>query len=380
MIVWNEKQQELAENVAKWGEVLSRDHIELEKSGTFCRDKWQFLSEKGFLGIPFDVEYNGIGEDLLTTMYLLEKLGYVCEDGGFNFVVTSHMVSTGVVLNRFGCTYQKEQYLGGVCDGRIIGAHAITEPESGSDAFSMRTKARQVDGGFKLSGSKTFTSNAPIADIIVVYAMTNPELGALGGCTVFLVATDSPGLTIGQPLEKLGLKNAPMAELFFDDCFVPDSCIVGKVGDGFSIFQYVMKWEVLCSFIVNVGEMQRRFEKCSAYAKSRKQFGVKIGKFQSISHSLVDMKIDLETSRDWLYKAGARFQNGKNATNDIAIAKLVCSEANFLSATKAVRIFGGYGYMAEYGLEKEFRQSIGGTIYSGSSEVTRNRIANNLGL
>lgn len=380
MNVSSEEQAQLVEAVSEWGDVLSHQHIDLEKEGRLCTDKWEFVAEKGLFGVAFSAEYGGMGYDLLTLMRLLEMLGYVSKDGGLNFVITSHIVSLGVLLNRFGSEQQKSQYLAKVCDGSLIGAHAISEPDSGSDAFAMRTTAKAMEGGYLLNGSKTFISNAPIAGMIVVYAMTDRTLGALGGCSAFLVEATSEGLSIGQPLDKMGLKNAPMSELYFTDCFVPENHIVGKVGDGFGIFQHIMNWEILCSFIVNVGEMQRRYEACVEYAKMRKAFGAAIGKNQAISHQLVDMKISLETSRDWMYRAGKKFMSGRNAKADIAIAKLICSEANLESATRTVRLFGGYGYLCESGWEKEYRQAIAGTIYSGTSEITRNKIASLIGL
>lgn len=375
-----EEQLRLVDAVSQWGNVLSLNHIDLEKEGHFCREKWKFVADNGLFGIAFTTEHGGMGYDLLTLMKILEMLGYVSKDGGLNFVITSHIVSLGVLLNRFGSEQQKKQYLPKVCDGSLIGAHAISEPDSGSDAFAMRTTAKLMQGGYVLNGSKTFISNAPIAGMIVVYAMTDRKQGALGGCSVFLVDTKSEGLSIGKPLDKMGLKNAPMSELYFSECFVPESHVVGKIGDGFGIFQHIMNWEILCSFVVNVGEMQRRYEACLKYVKMRKAFGAAIGKNQSISHQLVDMKISLETSRDWLYRAGDKFLSGKNANADIAIAKLVCSEANLDSATRTVRLFGGYGYLCESGWEKEYRQAIAGTIYSGTSEITRNKIASMIGL
>ena len=377
---WTAEQIELRDAIKDWRELLSADHIELDRQSSFSNEKWKHVCYTGLLGTPIEEEYGGLGQDLLTTMFMLEELGYVCEDPGLNFVISTHIVSTGIAIQRFGSKAQKQAFLPSICSGERIGAHAISEPNHGSDAFSMQTSAKKMNDHFLLNGSKTFVSNAPIADTIVVYAMTDKERGALGGCTAFLVDSSTKGLTIGKPIEKMGLKTAPMAELFFDNCKISEECVIGKAGLGFSIFDYIMKWEILCSFIINVGEMQRRLEKCIDYAKTRKQFGKPIGQFQSIAHQLVKMKIEVESSRDWLYRAGRKFQDGENAAMDIAIAKLVTSENNVSSALKAVQIFGGYGYMTEYGLEKELRQSVAGTIYSGTSEVMRNKIANLIGL
>ena len=312
-------------------------------------------------------------------MYLLERLGYGCRDGGLNFSVATHIVSAGVPLQRFGTRELKQRYLPRICDGEAICAHAITEPDSGSDALSMRTAAT-VDGDhFVINGSKTFVTNGPVAGLFVVYACTKPELGAMG-VTAFLVERGTPGFVIGRPIEKMGLRTSPLCELFFDDCRVPAGNVIGRPGLGFPILDYVMKWEILCSFIITVGEMRHRYERCVEYAKTRTQFKRPIGSFQSVANKIVEMKIGMETARNCLYLAATRFVAGENITIDIAIAKLLASEKNLVSALDAVQIFGGNGYMTEYGLEKELRNAVAGTIYSGTSEVQRDRIARMIGL
>jgi alkylation response protein AidB-like acyl-CoA dehydrogenase len=377
---WTDYQNELREAVRKWRELLSKNHIELDKKSIFSKEKWKYVSEMGLLGIPISEEYGGLGMDLLTTMYVLEELGYVSEDTGLNFVVSTHIVSTGIAINRFGNEQQKSAYLNDICAGNKIGSHAITEPNNGSDAFSMRTYAEKIGDKYKINGSKTFISNAPIADVMILYAVTDKSQGKVNGVTAFIIDCKTKGITIGKPIEKMGLKSAPMAEVYFDNCYVSENNVLGKPGLGFSIFDYVMKWEILCSFIINVGEMQRRFEKCVEYSKTRKQYNTSICKFQAIAHKLVEMKISIETSRDWLFKAAQKFQNKQNASIDIAIAKLIASESNVATAMNAIQIFGGYGYMTEYGIEKDLRQAIAGTIYSGTSEITRNKIANLIGI
>jgi alkylation response protein AidB-like acyl-CoA dehydrogenase len=243
----------------------------------------------------------------------------------------------------------------------------------------MRTKAVRDGDAFVLNGSKTFVSNGPVADLIVVYAKTHPDGGPLGD-TAFLVERTTPGVELGQPLTKMGLKTSPLSELFLDDVVVPATNVVGQLGGGFLLLDHVMKWEILCSFIVNVGEMQHRMEQCLEYAKTRIQFGKPIGSFQQISTKIVDMKIKVESARKWLYDTATRFLSGENVTVDIAISKLLTSEGNVASALAAVQIFGGNGYMSEYGLEKDLRNAVAGTIYSGTTEIQYNRIASMLGL
>jgi alkylation response protein AidB-like acyl-CoA dehydrogenase len=376
---WTDEQRELRSGIGQWCEAFSEGHLERDARAEFDPGKWKLVRESGVLGLPFGEQWGGLDQDLLTTMYVLEGLGHGCRDGGLSFSITTHMVSTGVPLSRFGSVQLKDRYLPGVCDGTAIGGHAISEPGSGSDALNMRTTARRDGDSWILRGSKTFVSNAPIADVFVIYARSDPDAGPLG-ITTFVVDRDTPGLTVGGPIGKMGLKSSPIAEIFLDDCVVPATNVVGRPGSGFLVLDHVMKWEILCSFIVNVGEMQHRLERCVDYARTRTAFDAPIGSYQSVANRIVEMRIATDTARKWLYDTGSRLQDGQNVTTDIAISKLVASEANLASALAAVAVFGGNGYTTEYGIEVDVRNAVGGTIYSGTSDIQRNRIAAMLGL
>jgi L-prolyl-PCP dehydrogenase len=378
-MAWSEEQQELHDGVLAVGATLGADHVERDGPGTFDADGWKKLAELGLFGLPFAEQYGGLARDLPTTMYALEALGAACRDGGLNFSVVTHLVSTGVAVNRFGSAYLKQRYLPDVCAGAVIGAHAITESEGGSDIMSMRTTAVPDGDDFILNGSKAFVSNGPIADVILVYARTG-KAGSPAAISTFLVRRDSPGLSVGRPVSKMGLRTSPLSELFLDDVRVPRSHLVGSPGAGFLILDAVMKWEILCGFVVNLGEMQHRLDRCVEYARTRRQFGEHIGAYQSISNRIVDMGIDVETSRKWLYSTAEKMAANGNVAADIARTKLVVSESNVRSALAAVQIFGGYGYTTEYGLEKELRNAVSGTIYSGTSEIQRQRLAALMGL
>ncbi|MGZ2359986.1 acyl-CoA dehydrogenase family protein [Streptomyces sp. 372A] len=379
MIRWNTDQADLRAGLARWGEALSADHIAQDERAEFSWEKWKLVRRSGILALPFAEEHGGLGQSLLTTMYVLEGLGEHCRDAGLNFCVTTTLASTGVPLMRFGTPAQKETYLPRISSGEAIGAHAITESESGSDAMAMATRAERDGDDFVLNGSKCFVSNGPVADVFVVYARTHPDGGALG-VTAFLVDRDTPGLTVGKPVKKMGLRTSPLSELYFDDCRIPRDRVLGRVGGGFIVLDHVMKREILLSFIVNVGEMQHRFDRCVEYARTRRSFGRTIGSYQSVANKIVDAKIGLESARKWLYDTAERLEEGQDVTEDLAIAKLVTSEANLAGSLTAVQIFGGHGYMSEYGLEIDVRNAVGGTIYSGSNEIQYNRIASKLGL
>lgn len=379
MIEWNADQLALREGLTPWHESLSANHIEQDEQSAFSWDKWKLIQQCGLLGLPFDKRWGGLGQDLITTMYVLEGLGEGCRDSGLSFSVTTSMASVGIPLERFGSAELKDRYLSRICSGEAIGAHAITEADGGSDAMSMRTRADRDGDHFVLRGSKTFVSNGPIADLFVIYARTHPASGPLS-VTALLVERDTPGLEIGKPVKKMGLRTSPLSELFFNECRIPASQVIGRVGGGFLVLDHVMKREILFTFIVNAGEMQHRLDRCVNYARTRTQFGKPIGSYQAIANKIVDMKIQLETARKWLYDTAERLVSGQNVTVDMSIAKLLASESNVASSLAAVQIFGGNGYLSEYGLEKDLRNAVAGTIYSGTTEIQYNRIASMLGL
>jgi len=379
MIQWTDEQNELKNSIREWSLKLNENTDAQSDHATLLK-MWKVVREMGVLSLPIKKEYGGLEQDVLTTLYVLESFGNQCHDAGFSFAVSSHIVSTCIPIQKFGNEAQRRTYLPDLCSGKKIGAHAISEPESGSDAWNMNTNAVRNEAGYLLNGNKTFVSNGPVADTFIIYARTNKNVGALGGFTAFIVDKDTPGFTVGQPMKKMGLKTSVLCDLFFDDCQLSREQILGKEGQGFSIFNYVMKWEVLCSFVINVGEMEQLLTKCIEYSKSRKQYGEPICKYQAISHKIANMKIALEISRTMLYKAALAFQRGKNITTDLAIAKVVTSENFVQSALDALQIFGGHGYMEESGIEKYVRNSVASKIYSGTSEIQRNTIASMLGL
>ncbi|MCX4237646.1 MULTISPECIES: acyl-CoA dehydrogenase family protein [Streptomyces] len=376
---WTDEQRALRTTAEAVGADLGAGHLERDARGEFAWDGWRHLSAIGLFGTPFDGAWGGSGRDLPTTMYVFEGLGYRCPDAGLVFSACTHVVSTGVPLQRFGSKELKARYLPKVCAGETIGAHAITEPDGGSDVLAMRTTARREGGEFVLDGGKAFVTNGPIAGLVVVYARTGAP-GHLDGITAFLVPTDTPGVALGRPLAKMGLRTSPLSELFLTDVRIPRSQVLGAVGSGFLVLDEVMKWEILCGFAGILGEMQHRLERCVEHARGRTQFGRHIGANQAVSHRIVDMQIGVETARKWLYDTADRLTAGQSVTTDLAITKLVVSEANVASALAAVQIFGGHGYTAEYGLEGDLRNAVAGTIYSGTSEIQRERLAAFLGL
>jgi alkylation response protein AidB-like acyl-CoA dehydrogenase len=376
---WTAEQKALRKSVEPYFERLSADHIEDDAASLFNRDKWALIRESGVLRIPFDPQWGGLGHDPLTLVYVLEHLGYGCRDNGLLFTLATQLVSAATPLQRFGSVELKERYLKQLIDGTLISAHAISEPSAGSDAMAMISTATEDGDSYVLDGQKLFITSGPLADVITVYAKMETGEGATG-ITAFLVPTDTPGFKVGDPIPKMGLNTCPFCQLEFRNCRVPKENIVGRPGAGFFILEHIMNWEILCIFVMMVGEMQERMEHCIEYAKSRRAFGQPIGTNQYIAGKIVDMKLGIETSRKHLYDTARRFARRRSVTTEISMAKLITSEANLNSALAAVQIFGGRGYMREYGLEKAVRDAVGGPIYSGTNETQRIRIAAMLGL
>jgi alkylation response protein AidB-like acyl-CoA dehydrogenase len=374
MRTWTAQQRDLRIEYADRFEIWSEGHLDRDRDGAFPYEQWKLVGESGVLRLPFDPQWGGSGHDLLTTMYVLEGLGYGCRDSGLNSCVATQLVSTGVPLQQFGSTELKDRYLSSIGDGSLIGAHAITERTGGSDAAGMKTTAVADGDNYVINGHKAFISNGPVADLFLVYVRTGKGSGAFGIST-FLVERDTPGLGIGPAIDKMGLRTSPFCDITFDNVVVPASNMVGRLGKGFMILDYVMKWEVLCAFVISAGAMRHRLERCIEFVRSRSQFGSKIGSYQLIASKIVEMKIGLETARKWLYDTADEFLSGENVMMGLAITKLVTSEANVRSAADAVQIFGGRGYTTEFGLEKDLRDATGGTIYSGTSEIQRDKIA-----
>jgi alkylation response protein AidB-like acyl-CoA dehydrogenase len=377
---WTDEQLSFKKQVVDFAKKeLNNNLIERDKLHEFPRGSWEKCARFGILGLPIPQEYSGTGADILTTMLAMEGLGYACRDNGLIFAMNAQMWSVQLPILTFGTEAQKRKYLPALCSGELIGAHGMSEPDSGSDAYSLRTRAERRNGGYRLAGTKMFVTNAPIAGLFLVFATVDPSQG-IGGITAFLVEKGTPGLSIGGNLEKMGLRTSPMAEVILDDCQVLEESRLGPEGAGVSLFNSSMEWERSCILASHIGAMERQLEACVRYASERHQFGQTIGKFQSVANRIADMKVRLETARIILYKVAWLKKMGKPAVMEAAIAKLYLSECFVRSCEDAIRIHGGYGYMTEFEVERDLRDALGGTLYSGTSDIQRVVIARWLGL
>jgi hypothetical protein len=377
---WNWEQTTLKESIINFAQrELNEDLIEREQAGRFPQENWKKCAEFGVHGFCVPEEFGGSDLDPLTAMLAMEGLGYGCKDNGLIFGINAQMWSVQVPILRFGSEEQKQRYLPKLVSGDLIGAHGMTEPGSGSDSFSLTTRADKKENGYVLNGVKTFVSNAPVADLFLIFATINKSRGFFG-ITAFLVEKGAPGLSVSRPIEKMGLRSSPMGEVILEDCEISAENRLGKEGNGGTIFKHSMAWERSCILASSIGTMQRQVEICTEYANTREQFGQPIGKLQAVSHKIVDMKVRLESARLMLYKAGWLRSQGQEAEQEVAMAKLYLSECFVQSSLDAIQIHGGYGYSTEFEIERDLRDAVAGRIYSGTSEIQKEIIARALGL
>ncbi len=359
---------------------LQDDLISRDRASEFSREQWSRCAEFGIQGLPFPEEFGGAGSDILTTILAMESLGYGCRDNGLLFGLAAQMWSVQMPIHQFASAEAKHRYLPKLCRGEWIGAHAMSEPDSGSDAFALRTTAVREGEEYILNGTKTFVSNGPVADLFLVFATIDRSKGFLG-LTGFLVEREWPGVGVSREIDKMGLRTSPMAEVTLENCRVPAVNRMGREGRAGALFNDSMEWERACILASAIGTMERQLEESIAYAQQRHQFGQPVAKFQAVANRLVAMKLRLETARLLLYRAAWRKSRGDAQSGmDAALAKLCLSESWVASALDAVQIRGGYGYTTEYQVERELRDAVGATLYSGTSDIQKNLVARYLGL
>ncbi len=345
----------------------------------FWTEGWARCADYGLHGLVVSPEYGGQGLDLITALLRFEGLGYGCEDAGLVFALSAQIWTLQMALERFGSPQQRAAYLPGLVAGDRFGAFAMSEPESGSDAFSLQTRAEREDDTYRINGTKAWVTFGPVCDVIMVFATVNPAVGRWG-VTAFLVDRNTPGVEVSANRAKMGMRTTPFADISFHDCVVPVSARIGSEGSGASIFSSAMESERAFLLAGSVGQMERHIDQAVAYANDRKQFGQSIGTFQAVAHQIADMKLAHETARLLLYKAAALQVRGNASMMAAALAKLGASEAALAGALANVRIHGAKGYVSEYGVERGLRDMVGGIIYGGSSEIQRNIVARLLGL
>ncbi len=375
-----QEQEQLRDEAAKFALAELVDDVQgRDQREEFWREGYRRCAKFGVTGLTLPVEFGGQGKDITSAVAVMEGIGYGCPDTGLVFALNACLWTVSMPILLFGTATQKERFLPGLCSGALIGANAASEPEAGSDIFSMQTLAERRGEGWVLNGRKTWITAGPIADVVLCFASTDPTKGALG-ITAFVVPKETAGFRVLRTIPKLGMRTAPMGELLFEDCHLPAENMLGREGRGARIFNTALEWERGLILAATLGTMRRQLEKCIEHARTRKQFGKPIGKFQSVSNRIVDMKLRLETCRPLVYRFAHLKAQGKDAPLEAAMAKLHVSECFVQNSLDAVRIFGAAGYVTETGLERDLRDSVGSLIFSGTNDIQKAIIAQELRL
>jgi len=345
---------------------------EFDESGEFPSETIQKMGAMGFMGIEIPEEYGGAGMDTLSYVLALEEICKV--DAAHGTIMSVNNSLFGYALLRFGNETQKSKYLTEVASGEAIGAYSLTEPMSGSDAGTMRSRAVRDGDGFIVNGRKSWVTSAPVAKYIILFTMTEPEKKH-NGISAFIIEADKPGFNRGKKEPKLGIRASATSEIVFDNYRVPAENMLGNEGEGFKIAMTVLDAGRIGIAAQALGISEAAYEASLAYAREREAFGKKIGEFQGISFKIADMKTRIEASRLLVYNAAVAKQNSKTSgerfTLQAAMAKLFASDTAMFCTNHAVQIHGGMGYSKELPVERYFRDAKITEIYEGTSEIQR---------
>ncbi|MEW6567193.1 MAG: acyl-CoA dehydrogenase [Chloroflexota bacterium] len=343
-----------------------------DETGEFPSETIRKMGQLGLMGIEIPEEYGGAGMDALAYVLALEEICKADAAHGTIMSVNNSLFCYGV--QRFGSETQKQKYLKAVASGQAIGAYSLTEPMSGSDAGTMRSRAIRRGDGYVLNGRKSWVTSAPVADYVVVFTMTDPEKKHRG-ITAFLIETDKPGFVLGKKEPKLGIRASATSEIVFEDYHCPVENRLGEEGEGFKIAMAVLDAGRIGIAAQALGIAEASYEAALQYARDREAFGQKIGQFQGVSFKLADMKTRIEASRLLIYQAALAKERAKTTgerfTLEACMAKLFASETAMFCTHAAVQIHGGMGYSRELPIERYFRDAKITEIYEGTSEIQR---------
>jgi alkylation response protein AidB-like acyl-CoA dehydrogenase len=348
---------------------------EMDREEKFVENLWEKAKSLGFLGMGIPPEYGGTLTDYIPHGLMAEELAKV--DAGVGVVYGAHGLLCGNNIARNGTEEQKRKYLPILASGEKRGCMGLTEPEYGSDAVSLKTRARKVGNEYILNGTKTFISNAPIANIAVIYATLDPSLGAKGLCT-FIVEKDFPGYHVGREFSKMGLRSSPTGEIILEDCHVPEANLLGGVeGKGVKQMFSGLDVERLMWSSLAIGIAQAAFDASLKYAKERQQFGQPVFNFQMIQDKLATMLVEIEAARLLTYKGLTYWDQG-----NFREARMLASQAKFYACEmvvrvtgEAIQIHGGYGYMKDFPVERYMRDAKAFPIGAGTTEIEKLIIA-----
>ncbi|HUG84093.1 MAG TPA: acyl-CoA dehydrogenase family protein [Euzebya sp.] len=371
--------RQLRHDVLAFAESLRGDVAHADREESFDAEAWDRCAAFGLMGLPIAREHGGGARDLVATVVALEALGEGCADNGLAFAIGAHLWACTMPVLEFGTGDQHRRHLRGLVSGRTIAGHAASEADAGSDIFAMRTTAVRHGDTYVLDGTKRYVTNAPVADLLLVFANTDPQ-GRRSGLTGFLIDPSQPGVTVSAPVSKMGMRSALMGEVVLDGCEVDAGDRLGEEGAGPAIFNAGMEWERAFIMAPAVGAMQRVLTRTIDHARTRQQFGRPIGDFQAVSHQIAEMQRAVETSRALLHRTAHHKDLGRRIAADAALVKLHLSESWVSVTSAALQLHGASGYLTDTGIERDVRDALGSRIYSGTSEIQRDVIARYLGL
>lgn len=374
------EQESFYDTVVKFAaDVVAGEAGQRDRDGRFDRAVWDACGELGLCGLPISEAYGGSGADCVTTALALEALAYGGKDAGLGLSLGAHLVIGSKPIELHGTEAQKAHYLPRLASGEWIGAFGITEPEAGSDTAALRSTGRRESDGWVLNGTKTFITNGPVCDVFTVVVRTDPQASAGAGMTAFILDGDTPGLSAGAELDKMGNRSSPTSEMVMTDVWVPDSQRLG--GEGTALWQVAFEcfdWERTVMLGSAIGGMDRQLADCLAYAAERETFGKPIAAYQAISHKLADMKIRLETARLALRYAAWLKDEGKPHMVEASLAKAHVAECAAASADDAIQLHGGWGYIKEFDVERAWRDAKLTSLGGGTTEIQKLVIARTL--
>lgn len=348
-------------------EVIAPSAAERDEEARFDRMHFEQMAELGLTGVPWPEEYGGAGMDYLAYCIVVEELSRV--DASVGVTISAHTSLAGWPLYKFGTEEQKQKYLRPMAEGKKIGAYGLTEPSSGSDAGGMKTVAKEDGDHYIINGSKIFITNGGLADIYVVFALTDPN--DRRSTTAFIVESDFEGFSVGKKEDKMGIRSSPTTEIIFENCRVPKEDILGEVGDGFKIAMKTLDGGRNGIAAQAVGIAQGALDAAVAYASERVQFGKPIIENQGVGFTLADMATATEASRLLTYQAAWLEGEGLPYGKASAMAKLMAGDTAMKVTTDAVQVFGGYGYTKDYPVERFMRDAKITQIYEGTQEIQR---------
>lgn len=348
---------------------------EIDEEARFPAERFKKMAELGIMGVGLPEEYGGSGGGAIEQAVIFEEISRVCASVAITLIVTNQVV--GCLLNEFGSEAQKQRFLVPIASGGKLGAFGLTEASAGSDAAALETTATRQNNGYILNGAKIFITNGAEADFVVVFATLDKSLG-YRGITGFVVEKGTPGFSVGRLEHKLGVRASSTTELIFENCFVPESNLLGSEGRGFRIALGTLDVSRIGVAAQAVGIAQGAFDKALAYARERRQFGQPIANFQAIQWMLADMATQIDAARLLTYRAAYLQNEGLPFTKEASMAKVFAAEAAMFVTTKAIQIYGGYGYVRDYPLERYFRDAKATEIYEGTSEMQRMTIVRSL--